>query len=166
MSLPSASTANQHLIESFYQSFQRKDWQGMQGCYHAEVQFSDPVFPNLKGGQAKAMWHMLTLAGKDLTLEFRNVKADDASGSCDWDARYSFSKTGRKVHNIIQANFEFRDGKILKHTDQFDLWRWTRMALGPVGILLGWSSMIQDKIRKTAANNLRKFIVENPQYRS
>jgi ketosteroid isomerase-like protein len=155
-------TDNRQLIESFYQSFQQKDWRGMQSCYHPEVQFSDPVFPNLTGSDAMAMWHMLVLAGKDLTIEFSNVKASETEGSCDWDARYSFSKTGRRVHNIIHANFAFKDGKIYKHTDSFDLWRWTRMAIGPVGTLLGWSPMVQNKIRVTAADNLRKFIRGNP----
>jgi ketosteroid isomerase-like protein len=155
-------TINRQTIETFYQCFQQKDWKGMQACYHPEVWFSDPVFPNLKGNEAKAMWNMLVVAGKDLALEFRNVQADDVKGSCDWDARYSFSKTGRKVHNIIHANFEFKDGKIYRHTDTFDFWRWTRMALGPVGTVLGWSPMIQNKVRATAAYNLNKFIRENP----
>jgi ketosteroid isomerase-like protein len=154
------------LIESFYQAFQRKDWKGMQDCYHPEIQFSDPVFPNLKGEEAKAMWHMLALAGKDLSLEFRNARADGNNGSCDWDARYSFSRTGRKVHNVIHANFEFKNGKIIRHQDTFDFWRWTRMALGTTGTLLGWSPVIQNKIRATASGNLQKFIRENPQYKS
>ena len=138
----------------------------MQLCYHDAVIFSDPVFRNLKGPEAKAMWHMLILAGKDLTLTFQNITAYGASGSCDWDAHYSFSRTGRKVHNIIHARFEFKDGKIIKHTDSFDLWKWSAMALGISGSLLGWTPLIQSKIRGTADKNLKKFIEEHPEYKS
>jgi ketosteroid isomerase-like protein len=152
------------LIEQFYTRFQQKDWKGMQACYHDKVSFSDPVFRNLKGGQAKAMWHMLAAASKDLRIVFKNVKTDGASGSADWDAFYSFSRTGRKVHNVIHAKFEFSEGKIIRHTDSFDLWRWSGMALGISGKLLGWSPIIQSKIRATADGNLKKFMKEHPEY--
>jgi ketosteroid isomerase-like protein len=111
----------EELITKFYTAFQNKDWKTMQSCYHDEVVFSDPVFQNLKGNEAKAMWHMLVSAGKDLKLDFSNAKANDKSGSCHWEAFYSFSRTGRKVHNIIDATFEFKDGKIIRHSDVFDL---------------------------------------------
>ncbi len=156
--------SNEQLIEKFYQSFQQKNWKGMQECYHSEVVFNDPVFQNLKGKEAFAMWHMLISAGKDLTLSFKNINANDHSGSCRWEAHYSFSRTGRKVHNIIQAQFTFTDGKITAHTDSFDLWRWSRMALGAVGVLLGWSLIVQNKIRGTAKSSLQKFISEHPEY--
>jgi len=156
--------SNEQLLEKFYTSFQQKNWKGMQECYHSEVVFSDPVFQNLKGKEAFAMWHMLINAGKDLTLAFKNIKANNLTGSCQWDAYYSFSRTGRKVHNIIQAQFTFTDGKITDHTDSFDLWRWSRMALGAPGILLGWSPVIQNKIRGTAKSSLQKFLIEHPEY--
>ena len=133
----------------------------MQSCYHDDVVFSDPVFQNLKGNEARAMWHMLVSAGKDLKLDFSKVKANNQSGSCHWEAHYSFSRTGRKVHNIIDATFEFKDGKIIRHTDVFDLWRWSGMALGPVGTLLGWSPIIKNKVRGLAQQNLKKFMEAN-----
>src|SRR5689334_21678512 len=141
------------VIEKFYSAFQRKDWKVMQECYHPEIRFSDPVFTELKGDSARAMWHMLTNAGKDLTLTFKNVRSSGDTGSCDWEAFYSFSRTGRKVHNVIHASFEFKDGKIIRHKDSFDLWKWAGMALGTAGKLLGWTPMIQSKIRNTASHN-------------
>ena len=152
------------LIEKFYTNFQQKNWKELQSCYHDAVIFSDPVFANLQGMKAKAMWHMLVTAGKDLTISFRNIHADGAKGSCDWDAHYTFSKTGKKVHNIIHAQFEFSEGKIIKHTDAFNLWRWSGMALGLPGTLLGWTPFMQSKIRATADKSLRKFIAEHPEY--
>ncbi len=58
------------IIESFYTAFQHRDYAEMIACYHPEVHFSDPVFPNLHGKQAKAMWHMLCERGKDLQVTF------------------------------------------------------------------------------------------------
>ena len=158
--------SNEQLIEKFYTSFQQKNWKGMQECYHTDVVFNDPVFQNLKGKEAFAMWHMLISAGKDLTLSFKNIKSNDLSGSCQWDAFYTFSRTGRKVHNIIQAEFKFKNGKIIEHNDSFDLWRWSRMALGVSSVLLGWSPIVQNKIKGTAKSSLRKFITEHPEYKN
>lgn len=157
--------ATEQLIEKFYTSFQQKNWKEMQGCYDNEVTFSDPVFQHLKRKEVFAMWHMLVTAGKDLTLSFKNIKANDNSGSCAWDAHYSFSRTGRKVHNIITAEFKFSNGKIIEHRDSFDLWRWSRLALGTSGIFLGWSPIVQNKIRGIAHSSLNKFIAEHPEYK-
>jgi ketosteroid isomerase-like protein len=151
----------EELITKFYTAFQNKDWKTMQSCYHDDIQFSDPVFQNLKGKEAKAMWHMLVSSGKDLRLEFSKVKSSNHQGSCHWEAFYTFSRTGKKVHNIIDAEFEFKDGKILKHTDTFDLWKWSGMALGISGTLLGWSPLIRNKIRGIATENLKKFMAAN-----
>lgn len=145
------------LVHRFYSAFQRRDAAAMADCYHPEVRFSDPVFPDLQGARAVAMWRMLCERGKDLRLEFRDVKADAHSGSAHWEAWYTFSATGRKVHNVIDASFEFRDGLFVRHTDRFDLHRWAGQALGLPGKLLGWTPPMRNKIRAMAAQNLAAF---------
>ncbi|MDO8969867.1 MAG: nuclear transport factor 2 family protein, partial [Saprospiraceae bacterium] len=105
-----------------------------------------------------AMWTMLVTAGKDLRIEFRDVRSEGNRGSAHWEAWYTFSKTGRKVHNIIEAQFEFKDGLIYRHTDQFDFARWSRQALGLTGWLLGWSGFLKNKVSSTAMKNLRRFM--------
>ncbi|MCB1325444.1 MAG: nuclear transport factor 2 family protein [Spirochaetales bacterium] len=149
---------NEELITKFYSSFQKLDHEGMNACYHDDVAFSDPVFKDLKGWRAKAMWRMLCERAQDFTLEFRDVKADDSSGSAYWEPTYKFSKTGNTIVNKINARFEFKDGKIIKHTDSFSLYRWARMALGLQGVLLGWTPMVQNKIRGEANTGLEMFI--------
>lgn len=156
---------SKQIIEQFYGAFQKKDWKTMQSLYHTDATFSDPVFQNLTAKEVKAMWHMLLTASKDLELTFGGVSGDEHKGSCRWDAFYSFSRTGRKVHNAITANFVFKEGKILNHLDHFDLWKWSGMALGWSGKLLGWSPMVQNKIRGMARKGLSKFIGEHPEYR-
>lgn len=148
----------EQLITKFYSAFQQRDWRTMQTCYHEEVIFNDPAFTNLQSKQAKAMWHMLAENAKDFSLVFSQVMATDSEGSCHWEATYSFSRTGRKVVNKIDASFQFKDGLIHRHTDRFDFWKWTRMALGTSGILLGWTPFLQNKVKATAMSGLAKFI--------
>lgn len=149
---------NEKLIDQFYTAFQHKDYVTMQELYHSKASFSDPVFHNLKSQEVKAMWEMLITSGKDLKIAFSNIKANDKTGTCHWEAWYTFSRTGRRVHNIISASFEFQDGKIIKHLDTFDFWRWSRQALGLSGLLLGWTSVIRDKVSDMARKSLRKFM--------
>ncbi len=68
-----------------------------------------------------------------------------------------FSQTGNTVVNHIEADFRFRDGKIVEHNDHFDLWRWARQALGMKGVLLGWAPPVQNAIRKQAAKGLAAY---------
>jgi len=145
------------LIEKFYTLFQNRDADGMIACYHSEVLFSDPVFRDLEGPRAGAMWRMLCQRARDLQLEFRDIVADDTTGRAHWEAHYVFSATGRKVHNVIDARFEFRDGKIVRHADTFDLWRWSGMALGAKGKLLGWLPAVQRAIHDKAIAGLDAF---------
>ena len=84
--------------------------------------------------------------------------ADDTRGSARWEARYTFTATGRHVTNVIQATFEFAGGKIRRHVDRFDLYAWARQALGLKGLLLGWSPPVQGAIRAQAARGLAAFM--------
>jgi ketosteroid isomerase-like protein len=153
------SHPNAELITRFYQAFQRQDAEAMAACYADDVQFSDPVFPNLKGAEAGDMWRMLTSRAQNFSLDYSDVQADEHIGSAKWVATYLFSGTGRMVVNRIQANFVFRDGKIVEHHDHFDLWKWSAQALGAKGALLGWTPLVQGAIRKQAGKGLAAFRV-------
>ncbi len=146
------------LIETFYSSFQSRDADGMTACYHPEVTFTDPVFGRLRGAEATSMWRMLCARGKDLQITFSDVRVDDTTGSAHWEATYTFSKSARRVHNVIEASFVFQDGKIIRHEDRFNLWKWSAMALGPLGLLLGWTPFVQSAIRKDARKSLEVFM--------
>jgi ketosteroid isomerase-like protein len=152
---------NELVIETFYKAFQKRDYQTMNSCYADNIEFSDAVFTGLKGNQAKSMWKMLCERGKDLEITFSGISADDKKGKAHWEAVYTFSQTGKKVHNVIDATFEFSQGKITKHQDSFDLWRWASMALGLKGQLLGWLPPVQGAIRKQANKTLEAFMQKN-----
>jgi len=149
---------NSELITSFYQAFANGDEEGMVSCYHNNIQFKDPAFGVLKGEDAKNMWRMLLGRNKrNIQITFSNVKATEKTGSANWVAEYVFSATGRKVINVISAEFEFADGKIIKHTDTFDIYKWTKQALGLKGYLLGWTSFMQGKIQQQSGALLKKY---------
>lgn len=154
---------NAQLIHTFYQAFQKLDGDAMAACYHPDIEFSDPAFPDLHGKRAGDMWRMLCSRAADLKLEYSDVQADDEKGSAHWKASYTFSATGRQVHNVIDAEFTFQDGKIRTHRDRFDFYRWTRMALGFKGLLLGWSPVVQNAVRKQASKGLDIFIQKQKQ---
>lgn len=147
------------LIERFYESFQNLDAEGMAACYHDDIVFEDPGFGVLKGEKAKNMWRMLCASqnGKNFRVEASNIQYADQKGSAHWEAHYIFSKTGRKVHNIIDAEFLFKDGKIIKHTDHFDLYRWSRQTLGLAGYLIGWTSFFKQKLHAQTGALLSAF---------
>ena len=155
---------NQELINRFYTAFQQRDWKTMQQCYHPEAHFSDPAFPGLNYLEVKAMWHMLCENAKDFSLQFSDVTSNHDKGSCNWQAWYTFSVTGRKVHNIIKADFRFKDGLIMQHTDTFNFWRWSRMAMGVTGSLLGWTPFFRSKVQSTARKSLARFMKQHAPY--
>jgi ketosteroid isomerase-like protein len=145
------------LIERFYSAFQRRDADAMVACYHPDIEFSDDVFGALRGSDARAMWRMLCERGKDLRVEYRDVMADGGGGSAHWEAWYTFSGSGRSVHNIIEARFEFSDGLISRHDDRFDFARWARQALGVPGRMLGRTSLFKSAVRRKSRTALNEF---------
>lgn len=147
------------IIERFYESFKKHDATGMVELYHSDVIFNDPVFHNLNFHKVKGMWEMLIeRSGGELDITYHTLIADQEKGQCVWEAKYNFSKTKRPVHNIIHASMEFKDGLIIQHIDDFNFWRWSTQALGTPGTLLGWTPIIQNKVRKMASQSLAKYL--------
>ncbi len=154
---------NAQLLDGFYKAFAAKDHAAMWACYAPAATFKDAVF-DLRGGEVGAMWHMLCEGGRDLTLTYSGLEAGDTTGRAHWEARYTFSSTGRPVHNVIDAAFRFENGRILSHRDHFGFWRWSSMALGPTGLLLGWTPFVRRKVQATARARLEKFMAAHPGY--
>ena len=150
--------ANRQLIERFYDAFRRRDGDAMAACYAPGARFSDPVFRDLRGEEPGAMWRMLTSRAEDLQIELVECDAGDDAGSARWLADYTFTQTGRPVHNDVRARFRFADGLIAEHEDSFGLHAWARQALGPSGLLLGWTPLIQGAVRKRARAGLDEFM--------
>ncbi len=145
------------MIEQFYTAFQKLDAEEMVKHYHSEVEFEDPAFGKLKGEEVKNMWRMLCKSGKELKITFSNIQFNTEKGSANWEAKYIFNKTGRSVHNKIRAEFKFKDGKIIKHKDIFNLHKWAYQAFGLKGILLGWTPHFKSKLNKETSKLLNIY---------
>jgi hypothetical protein len=153
-----AKTENEALIRSFYDSFARGDAGGMNACYAPGIVFSDPVFGSLEGDRARGMWTMLCRGLKDFNLTYEVGDVDDTSGHAHWVATYTYSATGRRVRNVIDATFLFASGLIARHDDRFDLWKWSSQALGAPGMLLGWTPFFKKKVSSMATSRLDAFL--------
>jgi hypothetical protein len=117
-------TANEKTLVKLYSAFANADASMMSACYHPDITFHDPIFGLLKGKNVSKMWKMLIDGNKGgIKIDTCNIKADEHAGSVQWTATYSYSKTNRKVINIIQARFHFHDGLIIEHTYYFDIWK-------------------------------------------
>lgn len=154
---------NELNLETFYSAFARLDPDAMEPLYAPDVVFNDEVFSLHGRDQVMAMWRMLCentrSKGRDVwQLQYSDVNANAKHGAARWEAIYRFSATGRMVHNIINAEFIFNEaGQVIRHRDRFNFWRWSRQALGLSGLLLGGTPILRLKVRKTAADSLRRY---------
>lgn len=143
---------NAALVEALYAALDRRDGDAMAACYAPDATFRDPAFGALHGAQIGAMWRTLTAASQDLRATVANVHvaADGDVGSADWTATYTFSATGREVVNRIHGEYRFAEGLIVDHVDAFSFWAWSRQALGPAALLLGWNPIGHAVVRRRA----------------
>ena len=104
------------------------------------------------------MWRFLTGRSNDLEVSLLEHESDGSRGSAHWVAHYTFTQTGRKVVNDVRATFRFEEGLIAAHRDDFSFQRWAGQALGPVGVLLGWTPMLRSSVRRQARSGLERFL--------
>jgi limonene-1,2-epoxide hydrolase len=147
------------LITAFHEALSHADFAAMERCYHPEVSFGDPIFQEVEGRErVMAMWRLLLGVRDRLNVAYGDVTADDFSGSAHRTARYTFAKTGREVVSEIDAQFRFDGDLIVRHHEEFDFKRWSKMALGrPAGLLFGWTPMWRKTIRDRALQELNQF---------
>ncbi len=149
------------LIETFYTALNNHDIDTMVSCYHEDVVFQDPIFGKLKADKAKKMWYWLSENGKDLTAKFSDVQINDQKGSAYWEARYTFGQRKRPVLNRVHSSFEFKEGKIIKHIDQFNLQKWASQAMGWKGEIMGSTSYFRKKLQHRSNRLLDKFQIRS-----
>ena len=155
---------SQKTIERLYAAFAQLDADAMAACYAPQASFDDEAFSLRGRAQVGAMWAMLCEAVKTKGRDVWKLEVSQITDhSAHWEPTYRFTATGRMVHNIIDAEFEFDSaGLITRHRDRFDFWRWARQALGTPGLLLGWSPLLRTKVRAQAAKNLARFMASRP----
>jgi ketosteroid isomerase-like protein len=145
------------LVNRFYEAFARRDAAGMAACYHRSATFEDPAFGPLDREGACAMWAMLLGRSADLAITHQVSSEAGPVVKARWEARYTFTRTGRTVLNRIEASFTFEDGLIRTHRDDFSFWAWARQAFGPAGLLVGWTPWFHAKVQAEALRALAAY---------
>jgi ketosteroid isomerase-like protein len=148
------------VVDRFYEAFSRRDAEGMAACYHPQATFEDPAFGPLDREATCAMWTMLLGRSTDLLVTHKVLSETGSTVAAHWEARYTFTRTGRPVLNRITATFTLEGGLIRTHRDHFSFWAWARQAFGPVGLLLGWTSWFQTKVRGEALRALAAYQIK------
>jgi hypothetical protein len=154
-------------IERFYAAFANLDGATMQSCYADNARFEDEAFQLSGARSIGAMWRMLCENARmngiaNWKLEVSGIDSDGKRGRAHWEAHYVFGEGRRRVHNRIDAEFQFDDaGRIVRHRDRFSFWNWARQALGVPGLLLGWSGWLRAKVRQRAARQLQRWLEKN-----
>lgn len=149
------------IAHQFYSAFQRLDAEPMVALYHPEVYFEDPGFGPLHGADAAWMWRMLCANAQDFELRFEVLEQTDTHAKTHWEADYTFSRTGRRVHNRITAEMTIEDGLITRHIDTFNLRTWAGQALGWQGKLLGGTNFFKRKLHQQTNHMLQRYRSKN-----
>ena len=150
------------VVDRFYQAFAQRDAAGMAACYHPDATFEDPAFGPLDRETACAMWAMLLGRSTDLSVTHRVEGDSESVVTVHWEARYTFTRTGRPVFNHIEATLTLENGLIRIHRDQFSFWAWARQAFGPIGLLLGWTPWFHGRVRAEALRALAAYRAKVP----
>jgi uncharacterized protein len=152
--------SNRALLEKLYNGLERHDHDAMADCYHPDATFADIAFDLRGREQIHAMWHMIAESDLESTYSIESCNARD--GVVGWIADYTFTDTGRRVHNVLRSRLVLNDGLIVEHRDDSDPWKWGLQALGPVKGPLAW--LVPAIRQRKAAEKLADFISRHPRY--
>ncbi|PKP26419.1 MAG: nuclear transport factor 2 family protein [Bacteroidetes bacterium HGW-Bacteroidetes-2] len=147
------------IITQFYDAFVEGNAKNMVFLYDEKIEFEDPAFGKLHGEEAHKMWEMLIKRSNgNLKVSYTIYDVAVNFAVVHWTATYPFARTGRTVTNHIVANIVLKNHKIIKHTDYFNLWKWSRQALGWKGFLLGWTPFFKNKLQQQTQTLLKDYI--------
>jgi len=149
--------ANALLLQRLFSSLDRRDHEAIAACYCTDATFKDIAFDLHGQKEIHDMWRMIC-AG-DIRATFEVVQADDETGRVRLIDQYTFSDTGRKVRNVIDSRFTFKNHLIAEHRDACDPREWAAMALGGVGGFL--AGRVGPLRRMMARRKLKKFVEEH-----
>lgn len=152
-----ANDANEEAARRFWAALAARDADAMAACYADDATFEDEVF-QLRGRECGMMWRMLFQGAADLQVTTHKLTVDDGVAHGRWDATYTFSMTGRTVHNKITTRLVLRDGRIVDHKDGFNFYKWSRQALGAKGWLLGWTPLVRSAVARQGRKRLQKWM--------
>ena len=147
-------TATEQTVRALFSSLDKGDFRTAGDCYQPDARFHDIAFDLEGKDKIAAMWRLV--CSRNVKVSYRDIRADQQSGTAHWESLYRFSRTNRLVHHKIDSTFLFRDGKISLHLDRSSRWAWAHQALGfPRGLLV---TMLPFLLRNAARKELEEFV--------
>ena len=147
------------LIMSFYEAFRRRDSKGMSACYHPAVVFSDPAFGELRAATRRARCGRCSAIAPSTCMSPITTSSPTTASAAPIGMPTTPSRARDAPSTTpSRPDFAFKDGLIARHTDRFSFWRWSRQALGPVGLWLGWTPFLRAKVRANARAGLQDWV--------
>ena len=96
------------VLTRLFTALDRHDHEAMAACYAKNARFRDIAFKLEGRTRIHAMWHMI--CDGDIKTTFKIDEVDDRTGFVTVVDDYTFRAKARKVHNVIQSRFRFKDG--------------------------------------------------------
>jgi hypothetical protein len=151
---------NQAAVNLFLGAQKDRDPIRLQNAVREDVVLQDPLFGELKGAQAFAMWQMLWRF-REYSVTVDEQAASPTEGKAEWRQTYNLPATRRMILNKVTSSFTFYDRRISAITDKWSLYGYARMGQGALGLLLGWLPPFQETMRQAALERLTLFIGEH-----
>src|SRR4029450_9001521 len=149
------------VLTRLFTALDRHDHEAMAACYAKNASFRDITFKLDGRTRIHAMWHMI--CDGDIKTTFKIDEVDDRTAFVTVVDDYTFMAKGRKVHNVIQSRFRFKDGSIVEQRDSCDSRKWASMAIGGGGGVL--ARPVCPLRPAQARSTLDTFIGTHPQYK-
>jgi len=145
------------VLNTFLRALAQRDVEAMIRCYTTTATYHSPIFPQVEGDTLTATWQWFCAKAPDLTMVVDEQAFEANTARVQWTATYTFPKTGRPVVQVTDSIFVFEGPQLCRHEDRFDLHRWSHMALGPLGRVLGGRRWLQRSLQRAAAERVARF---------
>jgi len=136
------------LLLKFFKAVQTQDVKAIGECYHNDIEYYEPAYGKMTGPRALGYWSFFFSQVKEMQCEYDGLKINGDKGTLHIEEWYTWSATGHAVHNLVDCEFDFKDGKIFRHIDNYNLNAWAFQSLGAK--YLGWT-------KKTREQEVEKF---------
>ena len=166
--------SNAEIVEKFFRSYLKRDFQGMHACLAEGVRFSDYAFEQLQGDRVRAMWQWFCTGEPKIDmLGYKVLREEGDRVTARYRIRY-FHRSDekaepRKVEYMIASDFRLADGKIVEQQDSFyelSEFDFAKMRVGLPKALLAHTPAFRMLIRREMSEQLAAFIAPQTAHES
>jgi hypothetical protein len=152
-------------IETYFDAFSKGDYRTMRSLCDPKITFNDPVYTSLQGKSVFALHHFMAERRICPTITIRSISEKGNRVKVKWTNEYEYATYKTHISIDVRSIFHFEHTSIISQTDQYNLWKWSKMALGFTGTYLGWTPMFRSTLRRSSQQSLATFIQKHPQYK-